>query len=273
MKAALLVFSLATVAVSPQSIQSSYSTDDAELRLQVSWEEASSSMGQVLEVRYSVHRDQPPLQGRPGAGRFVSCVNRQPTIEPLLFEGDPIGWMITGWGICGNTWSHIIELVLPRDPQDGGPGYSSASFLSKDVPQIVTSSGGLEIWYYEQNWGGGGTSTSFFMPRKLRVDLEGGVSVVRGNVRTNVDFLENNPVSDWLRPGFLGLFAAGLEDANPELMQYALDHHYSERQEELYSEHFRSGKKEYLSSLVARIEQVRDLHQEIAPVVSWPLGP
>lgn len=272
MKSALLFFPLAVLAVSPQSIEASYSVDETDFRLQVSWKEATSSMGQELEIRYNVHRNQDFMHGKPGAGRFISCGKKQPTIEPILFEEKQIGWMIVGSGICGNTSSRKIEVVLPRSQQADDPSYFSTSFISNDVPQVVANSGWIEIWYYEQNWGKGGTSSSFYMPRKLRVKLEGSINVAQGNVRTNLEFLEDNPVNDWLRPSFLGLFAAGLEDANPVLMQYALDHYYLESDEEWYSVHFQSGKKKYLSSLVARIEKVRILHREIDSVVSWQLG-
>lgn len=271
MKSAVLIIFLAAIVIAPQSIESSYSTNEGDFKLQVSWKEATSAMGQEMVVRYNVHKDQKFVHGKPGAGRFISCGKRPPTIEPILFEEEQIGWMIVGSGICGNTYSHKVEIVLPQRWQSDSPRYSSTTVMSNGIPQVVANSGWVEIWYYEQHWGGGGTSSSFYMPRKIRVKPVRSMRTAKGNVRTNLEFLEENSDNEWPRPSFLGLFSAGLEDANPPLMQYALDHYYQEIDEEWYSVHFESGSKEYLSSLVQRIEKVQELYQEIDSVVFWDM--
>ena len=74
--------------------------------------------------------------------------------------------MIVGYGICGNTVSNRVVLVIPVKNMWGGKSvYVSETIIAKEVPKIVPKKNGADVWFYEQNWGKGGTASSLFVPR------------------------------------------------------------------------------------------------------------
>lgn len=252
-----------------------YSVGEDKFQLKVNYKDVITDFGQ--ELNYSVYKNNHIIYSRDKRGQFFSCKPGPPGIEPVQSESRQIGWMIVGAGICGNTFSYLVEIIVPiNNPYVSNHGtYLAKRFVSKDMPIVTSYKEGLEVWYYQQNWGNGGTATSIFMPRKLLIKTDGyEPGIYKGNILNNISFIENIEVNkwpEWLKPGFLGLFVAGLEDVNAPLMRYAIDNYYSESDKDWYENYFASGNKEYVIDLVNRVENLRKLYEEIRYSVSWDM--
>ncbi|WKE67222.1 hypothetical protein PVT67_08295 [Gallaecimonas kandeliae] len=190
-------------------------------------------------------------------GRFFSCKYEKLNIVPLNTVEKQAGWMLTGGGVCGNTFSYNVELIIPDEGDESS--YHSKNFISKEIPLIKPLKNGFSLWYYEQNWGHGGTATSFFVPSKIDVNLNDEFfRFKKGDILTDIKTLENSSTSKWAA-SFMGLFSAGIRDVNPALMQYALDNYYNDDQKELIAVHFGKSDKEYLHELIEKAKVTKDL--------------
>lgn len=226
-------------------------------------------------VLYSVYKNEKFLHPfRIDAGRFFSCpFDRTVEIKNIFSEERQIGWMLVGGGICGNTFSYRIELIIPKTSEHF-PEYHQFTFISKVIPNLIPTEKGAKVCFFEQNWGGGGTATSFRVPKKFEIDVtRGRAEITKGDVFENLDYFEYESG----KPGsgtktFLGPFVAGLEAANPDLMRYALQY-YDKDDRGWYDRHFKDGSLEGMKSLVTKVEALRSLHEEVKNVVNWDLGP
>ncbi len=232
--------------------------------------EVTTWTGREQLVRYSVYKNGTFLHGRGrDSGRFFSCpVDNPVDLKSIHSEERQIGWMLIGGGICGNTYSHNIELIIPSSSEHS-PGYESHTFLAKTIPNLIPTANGAAVCFFEQNWGRGGTAASFFVPNKLLIEKH---SIRKGNVFDNLHHFELKPG----QPGsgtnsFLGLFVAGIEAVDPELMRYAIDQHYDEEDQDWYDIHFNDGSLEGVKALVTKVEIMRSLCEEVDSVVSWDL--
>ncbi|MDG1324298.1 MAG: hypothetical protein P8P49_00930 [Opitutales bacterium] len=209
----------------------SFSLHDLNVSLRPEYREITTNNGQACMVLYSVYSGGQFLHPEGQGGRMQSCGKREPDVINLISEKKQLGWMILGWGICGNTMSRKVELILPSPLSKS---YFHKTLISKTTPSLnYLQDNRLEIWYFQQNWGNGNTSESFFVPRKLVIDQSfWGTHSFPGNIFKNIAWFEKNENDLGLKPGFLGLFTAGIQDLNPLLMQYALDNHYIESQKD-----------------------------------------
>lgn len=211
---------------------------------------------------YSIYKNGKLINSsKDGGGIFSSCRYKPPSVFPIKSTKSQIGWMLIGGGICGNTSSYNIELIVPKGKQ-----YYSETFISKFIPTIQPLSNGASVWYYQQNWGHGGTASSFLEPKKLTIDLTGDFSLLRkGNLLKDIKQLEKASKQP---PSFLGLFVAGIRDVNPDLMQYALDNLYSLEEKEQISVHLKKADKDYLQSLINKIKTTEELLVDTEDVVT-----
>jgi len=253
-------------------IESTYLQGDIKIKLKVSIHEVTTDRGQEDLISYSVYYGGNFIHGENYGGRFFSCrLSIEPKIFPLHSKSGQIGWMIAGSGICGNTHSYRVELVVPVQRFSGRNwSYMSKTIISKLIPSIVPKHNAAIIWFFEQNWGHGGTSTSVFVPRKLVV-LPAECKIRKGNVLKDINYIEVNPPEKWLKPNFIGLFLAGIEDANPDLMEYAIQNFYQKEDSEWCEVFMEKGTKAHLQSLVNKVKATRQLYNELTNALTWEM--
>lgn len=241
--------------------------------LKVASKEVTTSKGLEQLISYSVYENKKFIHSSSYGGRFFSCRQDKPKIKAINSEKGQVGWMIVGYGICGNTVSNRVELVIPVKNMWGGKSvYVSETIIAKEVPKIVPKKNGADVWFYEQNWGKGGTASSIFVPRKLVILKDDYSSTIKkGDVFQDIEVLESLKSNEWLRPNFISLFVAGLEDANPQLMNYALENYYKTEDKAWYEVYVKNGTKEGLFRLIRKVEVLRDLYEEVKGSVTWNL--
>lgn len=241
--------------------------------LKVVTKEVTTSMGLEQLISYSVYENKKFIHSNSYGGRFFSCRQAKPKIEAINSEKGQVGWMIVGYGICGNTVSHRVELVVPVKSMWGGKSlYMSKTIIAKETPKIVPKKNGADVWFYEQNWGNGGTASSIFVPRKLVIRKDNYSSIIKkGNVFQEIEILESQKSNEWLQPNFISLFVAGIEDANPKLMNYALENYYKIEDKQWYEVYVQNGDKEALIRLIEKVKGLRELYEEVKGSVTWSL--
>lgn len=241
--------------------------------LKVVTKEVTTSMGLEQLISYSVYENKKFIHSNSYGGRFFSCRQAKPKIEAINSEKGQVGWMIIGYGICGNTVSHRVELVVPVKSMWGGKSlYMSKTIIAKETPKIVPKKSGADVWFYEQNWGNGGTASSIFVPRKLVIRKDNYSSIIKkGNVFQEIEVLESQESNEWLQPNFISLFVAGIEDANPKLMNYALENYYKIEDKQWYEVYVQNGDKEALIRLIEKVKGLRELYEEVKGSVTWSL--
>jgi len=140
-------------------------------------------------------------------------------LVPLGEEGKQVGWIISVDGISGNTFSYKIHLVIPSYNSLEWK-YHCVTFLAKDGVIVVPEENGMQVWSQYQEWGGNGTAVSFFVPqlRRVHVTDEGRAHV--GLDRLPPDYKKWPPFK---YISFFGLYLAGAENLNPELMEASLE--------------------------------------------------
>ena len=142
----------------------------------------------------------------------------------LINDNEYLGWIIYSPYYCGAS-SHAdwATIIIPSKKYNN---YSSSKIKiwGNNIKYYQTEKG-LDFYYYKQNWGRGGTSSSILVPYKLSYDKN-----------KNIIYNQNIEIKDikYLNKHFLNLFMAGFNGMNKELMQYALDYHYDNSDESLY---------------------------------------
>ncbi|WP_105169969.1 hypothetical protein [Pseudoalteromonas sp. T1lg23B] len=253
------------------SIENNFTIGEDKYVIKVSSSEVTTATGQAQLIKYSVYENGQFVHSSAAGGRFFSCRKDMPTLKPVQSKQGTIGWMIVGHGICGNTLSNNIELVIPAKNLWGGKTlYLNKTFIAKETPHLVPTKNGAEVWYHQQNWGNGGTATSIFVPRKwLILKRTDASSISKGDVFENINTLEIMAKDSWLKPNFISLFVAGIEDANPALMQYAIDKYYEKDMQSWYEVYVQDGSFAGVNSLVKQLEVVRSLYHNMKYTVSW----
>ena len=191
-------------------------------------------------------------------------------MRPVNTLNKQIGWVLLGGGVCGNTFSYKAEIIIPVESYS--TTYYSYTLISKALPLIESLDNEISIWYFEQNWGHGGTATSFFVPSKVTVSLNDDFfHFKKGNILNGIEFIEKLKSNEWFK-SFLGFYIAGIRDVNPELMQYALDNYYTEEQKDRISVHLQHGDKKYLKQLIDKVRTTQELLKETNGVVVVEYG-
>lgn len=241
---------------------------DRNVSLRPEYREITTNNGEAYLVLYSVYSEGQFLHPEGEGGRIQSCGKNKPTVISLTSDNKQFGWMVLGWGICGNTMSKKVELILPSPLSKS---YFHKTFTSKTTPSInYLHDNRFEIWYFQQNWGNGNTSESFFVPRKLVIDQSfWGTNSYSGNIFKNIAWFEKDENDLGLKPGFLGLFTAGIQDLNPLLMQYALDNHYIDSNKDWYGVHYKDPSIENIRILINQLTSTRDLYEKVKGPVRW----
>lgn len=126
------------------------------------------------EIVYTVRRDGELVHNAENAeGRLPGChYGGLPTevIRPLRVGDVDFGWVVSTGGICGNTFSFREQLVVV--PETATWNYFTRTFMPKSSPLVESEGDGrLSVTYVYQEWVGGGTAESFFVPVRLLVDI------------------------------------------------------------------------------------------------------
>lgn len=210
------------------------------------------------KVTYSVHRHWQVLDPTSPDGGFViggDMISPDEVIlVPLGREGHELGWAIGLDGISGNTFSYLMTLVVPSFNGSQWE-YHSETFLAKEGLTLVPDQGGLEVWSQFQEWGGGGTAVSFFVPqlRRIRVSDEGEAHLFLDRLPPEI---RKWPSLKYL--SFLGLYLAGAANLNPELMEASFDL-FDPDDASLCKTHGLPGDEEGLREVIEEVRRTRRL--------------
>lgn len=116
----------------------------------------------------------------------------------------------------GNTSSLRVTVI-------SNPRAESVTFVCKAEPIVTAASEGVhDLWSSYQDWGSGGTSTSIFVPFRVRVAADG--SIGRSPLPSDPKTWPEIPYVG----SFPGVFVAAARERNADLMIYALEHLYDE---------------------------------------------
>lgn len=124
-------------------------------------------------------------------GRLVGCRYGRGALgeyhaRPFPDAERPLGWILQVGAICGNTFSHRVRLVtLPMSARKAET-YGETTFQAKEPPLVRRVDDTVEVWSTRQDWGGGGTATSIFVPELRIVTADGRIEAGRlpADVRT-----------------------------------------------------------------------------------------
>lgn len=179
-------------------------------------------------IRFTVRRDGKFAfsKTRFDGGRLIGALYRRDwsglRLRPFPSE-NPVGWILSVDSHCGNTSGRRYLMITP-DPRrlhEGHvPGYFQYEAESATAPVVTREGEDVLVWGAYQEWGGGGTASSTYVPYRHRVRPDGRIE----RARLPADPEAWPPaVEEGLR-GFspLGLFVAGLREQSPALMRAVL---------------------------------------------------
>ncbi len=243
------------------TITSTFKEHKREYKLELNYKKINPKEDKGLLLTYKVYRDNKPLETAKRKEPLVSCRDyNAPKIAPLKSTKEQLGWMIIGNGICGNTYSYLFEIIFPyHDSIHDKTEYFHQSFIAKEHPTILPNDYGVELFYYQQEWGNGGTATSYFVPHNIEFSPYSNIKLKEGDILKKIPFLEKNAPKDWLEPNFLGLFKAGLDSKNLPLMHHALENYYDTNIIEWYKVHYFNPTKENLLKKIEQTKQKLDI--------------
>ncbi len=208
-------------------------------------------------IEISVYKNNKSLQSIDlKTGHYIGCSNNQNAISVENIEGK--GWIISGLkSVCGNTNSEKTIYIFPKND-----GYYSLEIDSKRKPIVKTENGNqLSIWYSYQEFGGGGTSTSYFVPRKLVImDEENKITIKKGNVLKGLDEIDAEKLAHSLN--FPNLFTAGILDHNPELLEFALKNYFKPEDKDWYAVHKIPTNKEEIDYVIIKLKALDALQKD-----------
>lgn len=236
---ALLLFCLLWPLASSaqEKIESTYERDSAhyQLKTSIQWATSDRFGPNTIVMRFSVFRNDVFLHPKSveGGTLFGGVTG----LSPSLREGvtvrpfENIGWIVNMGAIRGNTHSDTYTLILPKR-FIGTWTYLQESFIAKYDPVTRWNADKLEIWSCYQEWGGGGTSFSFFVPELREIIFED------EHLRVRQPPLPAD-LTQWPELQYVnitGMFVAGLSQLNPSLMEAAAAR-FTEEYREIWENH------------------------------------
>ena len=171
-----------------------------------------------------------------------------------------IGWIITGMlSYCGIAAEAQTIFIIPNDDI-----YYAFVVKSKFDPIVVdVNKDTLSIWYSYQEWGGGGTGLSYFVPRKINVFKSDFwyIEIGRGNILNGIEKLKNSNAE--LRFDYVNLFTAAIIDVNPKLLEYAYSQYYKDKDEPFYLHHNLPTTKKEIDEIILELEKLNMINLEL----------
>ena len=266
----LLALIISDLVIYGNELYYSYKNQDEDLILRANFQKTKISKGSGIGFRfnYKVYFNEKRMESFPrGGGEIEFCGYTPPRIVEVSSPEKQIGWMILGNEVCGNTKSLRAEIIIPDIQNEV---FLKRTFISKVRPVQTNFTGGVAFWYSYQNWGKGNTAQSFFTLQKFIIMLDGDSPIIRhGNILVDLRKYEKECTEKWLRPNFLSLFSSGIKDANPKLMQYALENYYNQDDIEWYKAHFPDPSKKTMKQLIERMTVTRELNEEVGEIGAW----
>jgi len=269
-RSALIVvclFASHAIAREPAVLEKSFEIKGATYRLRV--RAYALPDDRYVLLHYDVYKNSAMLMPHGRGGVAVGCkifarlTGDVASIEVLKIKGIPVGWTIYTAGICGNTFSSEIILVIPH-----GDEYVARTLIAKEEPIIRVRANKLEIWYCYQEWGEAGTAGSVFVPELIIVDpRQESIDniITRGDV-FGILRLDTKAWEDY-ESNFLALFTAGLRDLNIRVMQYAVENLYKAKDKQWY-EWFFGGRlptsRAELSKFVEELKHYKQIEAKIS---------
>ncbi|MBT4689975.1 MAG: hypothetical protein HOB72_17995 [Rhodospirillaceae bacterium] len=177
------------------------------------------------KVSYTVYAGADILYPRTlDSGTFIGCRDTPPERVDWWRIGKPqIGWLLNLSSICAMSRSHKSLIVVPYKTEHGfSSKYVTADFVTKEWPVLkVVENGDVHVWSSYQNWNGGTTAGSFYVP-EFRVISR----TMDGKYWVRCPRLPQD-VSQWPHElphrGFIGDFYAGLNRLNAKVMKSVLE--------------------------------------------------
>lgn len=252
--------------------ESSYTIENTSFTIKLKIQEITTYYGQEKLVNYSVYKNGKFIHPKNyEGGRFISHSKKQCKLYLVGKHGKEFGWLIEGHGIDGNTHSYKYDLVIPNLSTTSKSKYLNKQFVAKRFPLIQINEKVVSLWYYEQNWGKGGTSTSIYVPRRLDVITNNlfDIEIRKGNILDGIEILNNPSIDDYLMPNFLGLFVAGIQDLNSNLMKYALEKYFNKNELSWYKGYGLPTTKKDLEELVKKVDTAHILYDQVDSFVDW----
>lgn len=242
-------------------IESSYTVgeDHYRLRATLRWATSARFGPNTIAMHYSVYRNDTFLHpsslgggvllgGAPGRRLPIES---QVTIQVI----DDFGWQVNMGAILGNTFSDNYTYILPVSPTSRE--YLQNTFIAKYDPILRRDNDRIEVWSCYQEWGGGGTAFSFFVPELRVISRTGrGVRIQREALPAD---LTTWPELEYV--GTLAKFVAGLSQFNPDLME-AVNHRFEADDIEALQHHELPETPEARQALINAIRQTANLRDQ-----------
>ena len=202
--------------------------DRSGVNFRLTWRAEKVATGRYgsksTKVSYTVYAGSKILYPRSlNGGTFVGCLDTPPKRVDWWRIGEPqIGWLLNLSSICAMSNSFKSLIVVPyKTEHEFSSKYVTADFVTKEWPVLkVAENGAVHIWSSYQNWNGGSTAGSFYVPefRVISRSIDGKYWVRCPRLHQDV--------SQWPRDlpnrSFLGDFYAGLNRLNSRVMTSAL---------------------------------------------------
>jgi len=266
----LLALIISDLVIYGNELYYSYKNQDEDLILRANFQKTEISKGSGIGflLNYKVFFNEKRVGSFPqGGGEIEFCGYTPPQVNGVSSPEKQIGWMITGNEVCGNTKSLRAEIIIPDIQNEV---FLKRTFISKVRPIQTNFTGGVAFWFSSQNWGKGNTAQSFFTLQKFIIMLDRDSPIIRhGNILLDLKKYEKECTEKWLQPNFLSLFSAGIRDANPYLMQYALKNYYNQDDIEWYRAHFPDPSRKTMKQLIDRMIVTRELNEEVGEIGAW----
>lgn len=183
-----------------------------------------------LRIDYTVRKNGKTIHSTPGQGGvLLSCsygrINDdknlpKDSLKIIKVDGNPVGWWVSGFSVCGNTTSLRTQFVLPI-PQKAEYGYFEIN--PKTLPVVTKNKNDYEIWFIYQEWGNGGTAGSFFVPR--RIVFEDSQYLKFKSIGIDPKIWPSFD-DDFHFKNFPSIYVSGVLDKDPEVMKFALDNYF-----------------------------------------------
>lgn len=237
----LVFLCLLSVTLAAQN-KSVYKIDDYTYSLKVKTSQSRILYNYGLNLSFSVYKNDKFIHpADPSDGRYIGC--RYPwngagsnyTIEQLKgFGGKKIGWIINGmYEACGTSYSRQKQIfILPFEDTYYSfcINYQGQYFdvVIEDVAENV-----LSIWYNEYVMAGRGMPDNYLVPRKIDlVKSTYGLEIKKGDLMVGIENLEKVVPNN--ERFFVSLFNAAITQTNPDLLKYAINSYYNEKDKEVY---------------------------------------